>query len=715
MKKLLFFLFLLFYIFNSKNLYSKSTLAGTSSIQYVNNHLVFHDEGINGYNMVQGFVRLNSGFTVLSTCTAFLDTFISVSGDIDLRNTGQIELLSDLHLEPSVTFTGAGGMINGRGNVIYLDNNLNLPDNYILNITGNTIIDGNGHDLTLGKWANITVDDSVTLTLRNLTLKNTYTTYTVPPIIPYSIKSMVTFDNIEISLFDDFSFNQGKLFIHNDVDVTGTYKFSYRSTQPMLIESNSCLYFDKNSTFEFYPSCTNNSLFNMQDKSSTLYLDGCTLQTTHTGIILTKGQLFLDNNVTFSSIDNTYLYDLNYQSSINYGTLKFSPQDASQIKAAAWSPNGIYMAIGGTHPTIINDSLLKIYRFDGYNFKFITSNQYYENVITTSGIFSLSWHPSGKYLAVGGHTEDTGCELKIYSFDGSNLTSLNSQSPSLSYVFATSWRPDGKYLAIGGSSSATSNNDFIIYNFNNQNLTITTSVNFEKYNSSPAQLNCAQWNPNGNYIAVGGYRPNHKINDAFQNLLIYNFNSSSLNLVDYAIFTGTYGWVFTNKWSSDGNYLAEAGTADNYLRIYAFRYTTQKISYIDAKVPGSDIITLDFSQNGQFVIEGGGFNRNFNFYNFTGNSLIQATSLSKYFGFLQSVISPNGKFLAAAGQPNSPLSEPELKLYKLNFKYDTTPQALSHAIKLGNSQLGTDYDLDINLLADNYNKLYGSIFYDNVN
>ncbi|MCF7799722.1 WD40 repeat domain-containing protein [Candidatus Babeliales bacterium] len=697
-KKILFYNLLVFFIFYSKIL-PKSILDGTSNIQYISDHLVFHDEGTDGYYMAQGFVRLNNGFTVISTCTAFLDTFITVSGDIDLRNTGKIELLSNLHLEKSVTFTGAGGMLNGRGNTIFLNSDLNLPDNYILNITGNTIIDGKGHDLILGKWANITVDDSITLTLRNLTLKNTYTNYTVPPIIPCSIKSMVTFDNIEISLFDDFNFNQGKLFIHNDVDITGTYKFSYKSTQPMLIESNSCLYFDKDTTFEFYPSCTNNSLFTMQDKSSILYLDGCTLQTTLTGMILTKGQLYLDNNVTFSSIDANDLYDVTYSGSINYGTTESDP-NYSAINSAAWSPSGIYLAVGGANSTVITTDALHIYRFDGYNFKFITSYNYGTQINT------INWHPSGKYLAVGG--TPTTNTLRIFSFDGNNLNLLDSVDFG-DTLNSVNWSPNGQYLAICGENT----NDLKIYNFLNQKLNLLTSI------ASFASAYNIRWNPNGQYLSMGGGSPTAPITEE---LVLLSFDGNTLGVVDQVHYQGVDAndRVFTTDWSPDGNFLLIGGTyppgSPGNILIYAFRYNTEKLSYItDIRSLTDEIHSAVWHPNGKYIIDGGITYQNFGIYTFTGSAL--NTIISKYFGkYIQSLsFSPNAKFLVVSGTPNSPSTQPELQLYTLNYKYDTTPQALSRAIKLGNTQLGSDYDIDVTLLGRNYNKLYGSLFYDNVN
>ena len=40
----------------------------------------------------------------------------------------------------------------------------------------------------------------------------------------------------------------------------------------------------------------------MNDETSWLYLDSCSLHSTETGMSLTRGALFMDNAVTFSSI-----------------------------------------------------------------------------------------------------------------------------------------------------------------------------------------------------------------------------------------------------------------------------------------------------------------------------------------------------------------------------------------------------------------------------
>ena len=70
------------------------------------------------------------------------------------------------------------------------------------------------------------------------------------------------------------------------------------------IDFNSTLYVDNGATFRYAPTRVERDLLYMKDKSSRLFLDGCTLHSTKTGMRLTRGKLLLDNNVVFSSEGN---------------------------------------------------------------------------------------------------------------------------------------------------------------------------------------------------------------------------------------------------------------------------------------------------------------------------------------------------------------------------------------------------------------------------
>ncbi|MBS1988156.1 hypothetical protein JST56_04140, partial [Candidatus Dependentiae bacterium] len=82
-----------------------SNLDGTSSLVYKNQHHVFSDG-----ESARGYVRMNGGFTIKPGATATLDTVVSVSGSIDLRETGQMQLLKDLELDSGLTWSSGGSI-----------------------------------------------------------------------------------------------------------------------------------------------------------------------------------------------------------------------------------------------------------------------------------------------------------------------------------------------------------------------------------------------------------------------------------------------------------------------------------------------------------------------------------------------------------------------------------------------------------------------------
>ena len=94
-------------------------------IENVNHHLLlevnFNSNSEHLLPHFQGFktnVTLKKGFTVLNNATASLDILGPVSGYIDLRNTGTLQLEGDLYLGSNVTFSG-GGYIKGEKNEMF--------------------------------------------------------------------------------------------------------------------------------------------------------------------------------------------------------------------------------------------------------------------------------------------------------------------------------------------------------------------------------------------------------------------------------------------------------------------------------------------------------------------------------------------------------------------------------------------------------------------
>jgi hypothetical protein len=107
--------------------------------------------------------------------------------------------------------------------------------------------------------------------------------------------SFITFKNTGINLASNYSFTSGRISFEEDVIISGTNVFEYRPTHINSgIASNSTLYLDTGITFRYAPDTDNRDLLGMVDETSHLYLNGCTLRSTTTGMRLTKGTLFIN-------------------------------------------------------------------------------------------------------------------------------------------------------------------------------------------------------------------------------------------------------------------------------------------------------------------------------------------------------------------------------------------------------------------------------------
>jgi WD40 repeat protein len=234
----------------------------------------------------------------------------------------------------------------------------------------------------------------------------------------------------------------------------------------------------------------------------------------------------------------------------------------SNVYGISWSPDGRYLAIcgllaskfGGTAST----DEIQVYCFDGKSLVPVTSQSYGNDRY----VRSVSWSPDGIYLAVGGvapSSDDTGFtydQIRIYRFNGSALTAVTSQpyrtSYSSSVVHSVSWSPNGQYLVIGGYAPAAiggfSNSDVLrLYSFNGSTLTPVTSKNYG------LTVRSISWSPDGRYVAVGGNSPSD--NNEIQ---VYRFDRSLLTSItsqDY----GTSGVVYAVSFSQSGKYLAIGG------------------------------------------------------------------------------------------------------------------------------------------------------------
>ncbi|MFA6535393.1 MAG: beta-propeller fold lactonase family protein [Candidatus Babeliales bacterium] len=688
-----FFVFSLFFTGLYFTLYSTSQDGTvTPKFQTVNN--VFYDS-----EFARGFVRLANGFTVEKKTSGvgsthgacvFMDTCVSVSGAIDLRETNTMFLQSDLILDHGVTFS-SGGNIYGYDRALILNGDLTIPDGKIIHTGGRIVIDGNGHKLILGNSSQLFVDMDATLTLRNLVLQNTRNQPGHPAVQCASSGSKLCLDDVELALADDFYFNRGQMFVHNDVAVTGTSAFVYRSCQPSFITSDSKLYFDIGTTFSIAPATftdcpysisnttTTNNFIRMADKTSQLYLDGCSLFTTLTGCRFTTGSLIFDNKIQFKS---DAISDL-ASSSTTPVVFIHGISTGSASYSVSWSPDGRFVAVVNS-----GSNTLQIFSFYGTGYPNLVSS-----VSTDSSPYSVSWSPDGRFLAVANRVSNT---LQVFSFYGSGSPILIGSASTGSGAWTLSWSPDGHFIAVV-NSFGNALQIFKFLGFGNPILVGSVSTGM---GSEPTSVS---WSPDGRFLAV--------VNSAGQTLQIFKFLGLDDPILVGSVSTGT-GDLRSVAWSPDGRFVAVLNYSWSILKIFKFSALGDPILVGSANTdPGP--YSLSWSSGGRFLAilnYAGNTLQIFEFSGFGDPILVGGAVTAAEPGFV--AWSPDERFIATI---NIGVSGGLLQIFGLNYVKTSLTQNLSNSIVFGNSALGLDYDLNVRVLAGAQVNLDGLLSCDNVN
>lgn len=510
-------------------------LDGTSLLVYKTANQVFRATG-GSQSKVQGFVRLGGGFTVLPNASVIFDSPITVSGAIDLRETGTLILNRDLSLDSNLVWS-SGGNISGQNNTIFLGGSLTIPSSKVVHIQTSTIIDGQGQALIVGDYGQIFVDNNVTLTLQNMILRSGQKTAVFSPIRCAGLTSQLVLDNVIIESQGDIPFYQGKMYIYDNVVFTGTSSLVYTSPQSIFIKSGAAFYFDKTTTFSFAPSTASNNQVVMSDATSKIILDGATLKCTDTGIRLTVGMLLCDNKVSLDSLNG---YSLSSMTTVTYGYFVGGYVGSGNVMRIRWHPSGNYFSCSGD----TSAGSVKVYAF---NPKTNTTTFICKNSPGPANFYSYAhdWSPDGRFLAVTFYVSTTNSgSVSVYSFNGTSLTLV--KTITLSYSpYSVAWSPDGRYLALGGDGTAPSLN---IATFDGISLTVVTTVNVNK------RIPNLAWGPSGGYLATvnyDGYTP-----------VLYAFDGINLTAVGTTSF-GSY--AMATDMSPDGKYATATSAGGNVL------------------------------------------------------------------------------------------------------------------------------------------------------
>ncbi len=699
MKKYLLNLLTIVFMFFAQqcNLYAGvRDINGTAGIKYVNYNQVFPK----GISLANGFVRFNAGFTITSTATAQLDTFITVSAGMDIRNTGTLDLLSDLYLSSNFTFSTydtIGGFIKGRGNTIHFGGNVKLQQGKTLQFIGDTIIDGGGNIFDLGSFSQLLVDHNVTLTLKNMEFRNKHNSVCRPSIRLTSPSSKLALQNVNFALADEFAFREGQLFIHSDVMITGTSMFSYRSAAHSYIDRNSGLLFDKGTTYFHYPKVATNDQWYMKDASSLMAFDNASLFTTHTGMKLTRGTLYFDNGVTVSSFA-AYPNKVNSLSLLGSSVIDPTFTGLSFINSYSteWSHNQQFIAVAARN-------IIKVYTVGQSS---IVSQTDFTDVDFDS-INIISWSNDDRYLLIAGKDALFQGLVKIYSFDGLSIISATNLTTNTNFsdLVGGAWSMDNRYVIIVG----TGTNNYSVYLFNGTSLSLVIGAFDIDFPFAIAHVSISTDN---RYVAFSSGGSGTGV------LKIFSFNAGILTPIGSALVDPTFGINGFSKslWSFDNKYLFSYGRSGSGHKLIAHQFNGLTLTPVASVLYGSAIIStkqgMQFSADARNIVVLNGDNT-FTIFEFTGSSFIEIVNISDLFAIVLFDVdwSPDGNFIFALGSITG--FEVTRSLYKVNYRHDTSTQGIRNGIVFGDASLGPDYDLDVEVLGCARVEIDGKMLYDN--
>ncbi len=277
-------------------------------------------------NKIEGNL-VSSGDTIIQdeNTTVIFAILNKLSHNIQLNN-GQIHLEEDLKFIEGKKLIGPGNISCQKRKVIFEgdsttiseplkfcdDSHIELNTNMHLTTTltfcngSSHIMDGQGSILYLETGGKLAIEDNATLMLKNITINGIQDTN----IACLGSNSKLIIQNVTLILSNNFSFQTGSFELQDYVEFLGAYSFAYHTDQTSTIKKSSFVVLDKHVTFSYDPTIASKTLISFEDIDSCLIIENASFHTTTTGIILTKGCLFINNDAHFSSEKEIYMQEL---------------------------------------------------------------------------------------------------------------------------------------------------------------------------------------------------------------------------------------------------------------------------------------------------------------------------------------------------------------------------------------------------------------------
>ncbi len=173
---------------------------------------------------------------------------------------------------------------------ITLNSDLNLTNAAGIIFNGSCEIDGNGYIIDLSSIQTFSIGNSATLRIKDTVIKG----ISGNKIANSNSASTLELQNVMWVQSGDYTLQAGKITVIDELTITGSNKFIYKTDQTSVISSNATMFFNYGMTFSYDPPVASKNLLSLADQTSVLYLLNTSLASTTTGLQLTKGILSID-------------------------------------------------------------------------------------------------------------------------------------------------------------------------------------------------------------------------------------------------------------------------------------------------------------------------------------------------------------------------------------------------------------------------------------
>lgn len=288
-------------------------------------------------NQILGFAALDAGFTFADANTSCTyNAFFPTSGIINLKN-GKFYLANDFLTNSNCSLVSAGTIWGNMSAILFspittatifphvattspikiYDLTVYFPNDTTiaapLYINGSCALIGTGNTVTLNKNKPIIVQRNSELLLQNISLVG----LGLNAIACAHETSVIILKDVIASLDYDYNFSKGTLLFQHDVSLRGTNKFIYSARTTSTIDFNTIVFCDHGITLSIYQQRNFKMPLYFADTSSNLYLNGCSLVISKTGLELSQGTVCFDNKVTISCEARNLTGGLTIKSSTN--------------------------------------------------------------------------------------------------------------------------------------------------------------------------------------------------------------------------------------------------------------------------------------------------------------------------------------------------------------------------------------------------------------